>query len=299
MRKGLRKMSEMKISGLCKSFGKNNALSDVSLTFRENCIYGLLGRNGAGKTTLMNIASGRMFPTSGEVTVDGERLCENDRALGRIHMMGEQDAFTPDLRVLQMFKATAGCYPDYDMDYALALSKEYGLNTKKRLSGLSTGYRTIAKIINALACGAPIVFFDEPVLGLDANHRDMFYRQIIERYNEHPATFIISTHLIEEASSFIERAAVIKEGRLIMEEETENIRSMGYTVSGKAADVDRYIFSLGSSSQVLRTEVLGGLKTASIKGSRGDIPEGLECSPLSLQNMFVCLTGDTERSENK
>lgn len=290
----------MKISGLCKRFGKNNALSDVSVTFRENCIYGLLGRNGAGKTTLMNIASGRMFPSSGEITVDGEKLTENDRALGKIHMMGEQCAFLPGLRVQHMYKATAGCYPDYDMEYAMALSRDYGLNVKKKLVGLSTGYRTIAKIINALACGAPIVFFDEPVLGLDANHRDMFYKQVIDRYNSHPATFVISTHLIEEASSFIERAAVIREGRLILEDETENIRGMGYTVSGKAADVDGYVRSLDSASQVLRTETLGGLKTVSVKGRQeDDMPDGLECSPLSLQNMFVCLTGDTERSDDK
>lgn len=289
-------MSEIKVQNLCKRFGKNSALTDVSLTLRENCIYGLLGRNGAGKSTLLNILSGRMFPTSGEVTVDGELLTGNDNALGKIFMMGEQLAFIPGLKVRKMFEVTAYCYPDYDMDYAMKLAADYGLDCKKRIYRLSTGYKTIAKIINALACGAPVVFFDEPVLGLDANHRDMFYRNVIERYTERPATYVISTHLIEEASSFIERAIVISESRLIMEEETEIIRGMGYTASGKAGDVDSYLSSLGGSSEILRTEVIGGLKTVSIKGQPAGNTQGLEITPLSLQNMFVCLTNENSNS---
>ncbi|MDE7294313.1 MAG: ABC transporter ATP-binding protein [Oscillospiraceae bacterium] len=285
-------MSEIKVSKLCKNFGKNSALTDVSLTLRENCIYGLLGRNGAGKSTLLNILSGRMFPTSGEVTVDGEPLTGNDNALGKIFMMGEQLVFIPSLKVKKMFEVTADFYPDYDMEYAMKLAGNYGLDCKKHIHKLSTGYKTIAKIINALACGAPVVFFDEPVLGLDANHRDMFYRNVIERYTEHPATYVISTHLIEEASSFIERAIIIRESKLIMEEDTEIIRGMGYTVSGKAGDVDSYLSSLGGSSEILRTEVIGGLKTVSIKGQPAGNTQGLEITPLSLQNMFVCLTNE-------
>ena len=64
-------MSTIEIKNLSKSFGKNQALSDVTLTLKENCIYGLLGRNGAGKSTLMNIINNRIFADSGEVLVDG------------------------------------------------------------------------------------------------------------------------------------------------------------------------------------------------------------------------------------
>ena len=126
-------------------------------------------------------------------------------------MMSEQLFDNTAIKVKEMFKTASFFYPDYDMDYAMKLCNEYGLDIKKRLGRLSTGYRTIAKIVNALACNAPVVFFDEPVLGLDANHRDMFYRQVVNHYNDHPATYVISTHLIEEAAGIIERALVIKD----------------------------------------------------------------------------------------
>ena len=242
-------MSTIEIKNVSKSYGKNKALDDVSLTLKENCIYGLLGRNGAGKSTLLNIVSNRIFADSGEVTV---------------------------------------FYPDYDMDYAMKLCNEYGLDIKKRLGRLSTGYRTIAKIVNALACNAPVVFFDEPVLGLDANHRDMFYRQVVNHYNDHPATYVISTHLIEEAAGIIERAVVIKDGKLLLDEDADNVRSMGYSVSGKASDVESFI----AGKDVMSVDSIGGLKTAYVKGNRANdnVPPELEAEPLSLQALFIQLT---------
>lgn len=281
-------MSTIEIKNLSKSFGKNQALSDVTLTLKENCIYGLLGRNGAGKSTLMNIINNRIFADSGEILIDGIPSRDNDKALGKLHMMGEQLLYAPSLKVSEMFKTTACFYPEYDMEYAMKLSEEYKLNTKTKLQKLSTGYRSIAKIINALACNAEVVFFDEPVLGLDANHRDMFYRQAIEKYNVRPATFVISTHLIEEAAGLIERAVVIKDGRLLLDEDTEAIRSMGYSVSGKASLVDEF----AKGREVMSEDILGGLKTAYIKGDRfsENIPDELEVQPLSLQSLFIHLT---------
>ena len=281
-------MSVIEIKNISKSFGKNQALCDVTLTLQENCIYGLLGRNGAGKSTLMNIINNRIFADSGEILIDGKPHRENDQALGKLHMMSEHLLYAPSLKVKDMFKAAACFYPEYDMEYALKLSEEYKLNTKAKLQKLSTGYRSIAKIINALACNAQVVFFDEPVLGLDANHRDMFYRQAIEKYNARPATFVISTHLIEEATGMIERAVVIKDGRLLLDEDSETIRTMGYSVSGRASLVDEY----AKDKDVMSEEILGGLKTVYIKGDRfgTDIPPELEVQPLSLQSLFIHLT---------
>lgn len=281
-------MSKIEVSNLTKSYGKTTALNNVSITFKENCIYGLLGRNGAGKSTLLNIISGRTFADSGEVLIDGVNASGNDSALGKTHLMSEQLLYNPALKVRDMFRTASFYYPDFDMEYALKLCSEYELDTNRKLSKLSTGYRTIAKAVNALACGAPIVFFDEPVLGLDANHRDLFYKHVVNRYSEHPATFVISTHLIEETAGIIERAVVIQKGELLLDNDVEEVRSMGYSVSGKAADVD----SFAKGRELMGEDVLGGLKTAYIKGqlNEAELPEGLTAEPMNLQNIFIHLT---------
>lgn len=281
-------MSKIEVRDLTKSYGKTTALNNVSVTFKENCIYGLLGRNGAGKSTLLNIISGRTFADSGEVLIDGVNASGNDSALGKVHLMSEQLLYNPSLKVKDMFRTASFYYPDFDTEYALKLCSEYELDTNRKLSKLSTGYRTIAKAVNALACGAPIVFFDEPVLGLDANHRDLFYKHVVNRYSEHPATFVISTHLIEETAGIIERAVVIQKGKLLLDNDVEEVRSMGYSVSGKAADVD----SFAKGRELMGEDVLGGLKTVYIKGqlNEAELPEGLTAEPMNLQNIFIHLT---------
>lgn len=281
-------MSKIEVRNLTKNYGKTTALNNVSVTFKENCIYGLLGRNGAGKSTLLNIISGRTFADSGEVFIDGVNASGNDCSLGKTHLMSEQLLYNPSLKVREMFKTAAFFYPDFDTEYALKLCSEYELDTNRKLSKLSTGYRTIAKAVNALACGAPIVFFDEPVLGLDANHRDLFYKHVVNRYSEHPSTFVISTHLIEETAGIIERAVIIKKGEVLFDKDTDEIRSMGYSVSGKAADVDEF----AKGKELMGGDVLGSLKTLYVKGSleNADIPEGLSAEPMNLQNIFIHLT---------
>lgn len=281
-------MSKIEVRNLTKSYGKTTALNNVSVTFKENCIYGLLGRNGAGKSTLLNIISGRTFADSGEVLIDGVNASGNDISLGKTHLMSEQLLYNPSLKVRDMFRTASFYYPDFDTEYALKLCSEYELDTNRKLSKLSTGYRTIAKAVNALACGAPIVFFDEPVLGLDANHRDLFYKHVVNRYSEHPATFVISTHLIEETAGIIERAVVIQKGELLLDNDVEEVRSMGYSVSGKAADVDNF----ANGRELMGEDVLGGLKTVYIKGqlNEAELPDGLTAEPMNLQNIFIHLT---------
>lgn len=212
----------------------------------------------------------------------------NDSALGKVHLMSEQLLYNPSLKVKDMFKTASFYYPDFDTEYAMKLCSEYELDTNRKLHKLSTGYRTIAKAVNALACGAPIVFFDEPVLGLDANHRDLFYKHVVNRYSERPATFVISTHLIEETAGIIERAVVIKKGELLFDKDVEEVRSMGYSVSGKSADVD----SFANGKELMGEDVLGGLKTVYIKGqlNEAELPEGLTAEPMNLQNIFIHLT---------
>ena len=71
------------------------------------------------------------------------------------------------------------------------------------------------------------VIFDEPVLGLDANHRELFYRRLIENYAARPRTVIISTHLIEEIADIVEQVVIIKEGRILLDKPAEEVKAMG------------------------------------------------------------------------
>lgn len=280
-------MSRIEVKNVTKRFGAVTALDDVSATIAENRIYGLLGRNGAGKSTLLNIITNRVFPTSGEVLIDGEPVLENDKVLGKVYCMSEQPLYPESMRVKEVFKWTREFYPDMDMDYALALADKFALSTRKRLKTLSTGYASIYKIILALACNAPVLLLDEPVLGLDANFRDVFYRELIARYSEQPRTIVISTHLIEEAADVVEHVLIINNGRIILDDSTQNVLAAGCTVTGPAALVDEYV----AGRRVLGSDMLGGIKSAYLLGlPDAPAPAGVEISRMKLQSLFIHLT---------
>lgn len=278
----------IEIKNISKSYGTTQALSRVNITFESNKIYGLLGRNGAGKTTLLNIITNRIFADEGEVLVDGIPTKENDLALQKIYLMSEKNYYPLNMKVKEIFQWTKNFYPNFDLEYAKKLADIFELNINKNVKSLSTGYNSIFKVIIALSVNTPYVLLDEPVLGLDANHRDVFYRLLIEKYSNSPSTIVISTHLIEEVSTVIEDVIIIKKGSIIKNESREDLLSQGYTISGKASSVDGFI----ADKNVIGIETIGGLKSAFILGSinKETIPSHLEVTKLDLQKLFVQLT---------
>ncbi|ACL76936.1 ABC transporter ATP-binding protein [Ruminiclostridium cellulolyticum] len=281
-------MSQMEIRSITKKFGDMTALDNISLKLEENKIYGLLGRNGAGKTTLLNLITNRIFPTDGEILVDGENVIENERVLSKIYFMTENNYYPENMTVKQAFKWSSEFYPDFDSEYAADLCEKFSLNIKQKIKSLSTGYTSIFKMILALACNVPFVLLDEPVLGLDANHRDLFYKELLINYSEKPKTIVISTHLIEEAADIIEDVIIIKSGKLIVKEPVENVLSQGYAITGSVSAVD----SFTNDKNVLGADTIGGLKCAYVLGSliKAGIPDGLEVTKPDLQKLFIHLT---------
>ncbi len=285
-------MSEIEIKNITKFYGNTKALDDISLTIESNKIYGLLGRNGAGKTTLLNIITNKIFSTIGEIKIDGKLTTENDEVLVNLYYMMEKNLYPEGLKVKEIYKWTKEFYTSFDIKYANDLSGKFGLNIDKKIKNLSTGYNSIFKFIIALASNASILIFDEPVLGLDANHRSMFYKELIANYSEKPKTIIISTHLIEEIAGVLEEVIIIKEGKLIAESAVEQLLASAYNVSGETTKIDEYI----KNKKFIGEETLGRFKSVTVlenlvnkdevKASELDI----EISKAELQKLFISLT---------
>lgn len=281
-------MTGIEVVNISKRFKDTVALDHVNLFFEEEKIYGLLGRNGAGKSTLLNVISNRIFPDEGKVLMNGMPVRENDQALEQIYLMSEKTLYPESMRIKEIFKWSKEFYKNFDIDFAMNMAEQFRLDVKKKVKGLSTGYTSIFKNVIALSVNVPYVFLDEPVLGLDANHRELFYRILIEKYSENPFTAVISTHLIEEVSSVIEDIVIIKNGQVIRSETREDLLGRGYTISGNGVLVDKYL----RGKEVIGSDVLGGLKTAYVIGrpDRANLPDGLEITGLDLQKLFIQLT---------
>ena len=280
-------MNKLTYENVTMRFGDVTALDHVSLTLEPGHIYGLLGRNGAGKSTLLSVTANWRHATEGDVLLNGESVWENTRAQQQIVCMSDGNLF-PTMRVKNGLLWYSRFSSGFDMEQALRLCEKFELSLKAKIQSLSTGYATIFKLIVAMASQCPFTFYDEPVLGLDANHRDLFYRELMEDFAKNPRCVVISTHLIEECSALLDHIIVINKGKLMLNEPVEDTLSRGYTVSGPAGAVDAFT----AGKKLFGTQNLGGLKTAYVQGTpdQEKAPDGLEISALDLQQLFIQLT---------
>lgn len=287
-------MEQLSINHVTKRFGRQQVLDDISFTLAPAKIYGLLGRNGAGKSTLLNIITNRIFPTTGTVKLGDQDANDNDDVLGRIFLMSETNLYPKRTSILRMFDLANEAYSQFNYQTAARQLKEFGLDEKQHLSNLSTGQQTIAKFVLALNVDADYILMDEPVLGLDAAHRDLFYQELLKSYQAKPRTFVLSTHLIEEVQQLVEHVIIIDQAKVVVDDDVQSLLARAHTVSGPADQVDKYT----AGYRVLASEDLGNIRTTYLLDDLDDqrvLPDQVKLGHYDLQHLFIYLTNGGEQ----
>ena len=285
----------LKAQGLCKSYKNKQVLHNLDLTIEPGKIYGLIGRNGAGKTTLLGILTAQNTKDSGEVTYDGQNVWENQQALNDICFSRELQSTMfygrNNLKIKHYMKSAAIYYPNWDEAHAQRLLEEFKLDPKKKIYQLSKGQLSMVTITIALASGSPITILDEPAAGLDVVMRERFYQLMLEDFARTNRTFLVSTHIIEEAASVFERVIILDEGRILENSPTEELVDQFRYISGREDEVDRVCAGL----EVLSVHQMGRHKTVAVRGGGVKLEAArqadVDIAPMNLQNVFVALCG--------
>lgn len=288
-------MEQLKVSHLSKKFGRRVILDDVSFTLEPAKIYGLLGRNGAGKSTLLNLISNRIFPTSGSVKL-GDQEVNTDQTLDKVFLIGEDNLYYKQVKINQMFDLADGAYGNFDYQNAEQMLKQFELDGNQKFAKLSTGQKTAAKISLALNVDADYIFLDEPVLGLDANHREIFYQELIKSYQKRPRTIVLSTHLIDEIQQLVEHVILIDRHRVLEDADVQDLLDRAYDISGPAKLVDQYTEGLN----VLSTTDLGNIRTAHVFDRLPEdriLPDQVQIGHYDLQHLFIYLTNGGQQED--
>ena len=287
-------MAELSCKNIRKKYKDKEVLHGIDLTLEEGKIYGLIGRNGVGKTTLLSILAAHNPATEGEITLNGEPVWENQNALDHICFSRELNPLSNNGMsgtVKEYLMAASIYFPHWDKEYADRLVKEVELDVKKKLIKVSKGMLSMVTIIIALASKAEFTMMDEPVAGLDVFMREKFYKLLLEEYTQTGRTFVVSTHIIDEASSVLEEVIVMKEGDIILKENTEELLGRCVHVSGKMEDVDHATEGL----TVRHTEVVGRSKGVTVflkEGEQVNTAYDVSVQPVTLQKVFVALCGE-------
>ncbi len=287
-------MATLRCEKIEKKYKDKKVLNGVDLELEQGKIYGLIGRNGVGKTTLLSIMTAQNPASAGKVFCDDEEVWENRKALDHICFSREINTMTPlgpnNLKIKEYFRVAKALYPNWDQQWAEELIGHFGISPKKKINKLSKGMLSMVTIVIGLASKADITILDEPVAGLDVVAREDFYRMIVEEHAETGRTFVISTHIIEEAASVFEEVIFLDRGNVLLKENTQDLLDRAMHVSGTVEDVDAATEGL----QCYHVESMGRSKGVTVMLEPGQsLKEGYDVTvqPLSLQNLFVALCG--------
>ena len=220
----------VEVSHLTKKYGDFTAVSDLSFTIEDGLIYGFLGPNGAGKSTTMNIMTGCLSATEGEVIIEGHDIFEEAKEAKKcIGYLPEIPPLYPDLTPVEYleFVARAKGVPANELDEQIEnVMEETGITVyaNRLIKNLSKGYKQRVGIAQAIIGRPSLIILDEPTVGLDP-------KQIIEIRNliknlGRKHTVVLSSHILSEVQAICDRVMIISRGKLVAFDAPDNLESL-------------------------------------------------------------------------
>ena len=211
------------MKNLTKTYGRARGVTDLTLHVPAGSCFGFIGPNGAGKSTTIRTLLGLIAPTSGSAEVMGLD-CVRDRTaiLAQVGYMPSEAAFYPEMRVSQVIRLSADLRKKDCRAEAAELCRDLELDTRKKIRELSLGNRKKVSIVCAMQHRPRLYVLDEPTSGLDPLVQRAFWSQVDQRRKE-GATVFLSSHVLYEVQRYCDRAAIIREGRLVVEGTTAEL----------------------------------------------------------------------------
>ncbi|NMA94548.1 MAG: ABC transporter ATP-binding protein [Clostridiales bacterium] len=216
--------------------GVETGLYDESAIIKKGEIVGILGENGSGKTTMLKAIMGLLELDHGEVLIGGKKV---ESQYEKMSFITEEGSYFPHMTGYEYGKFLQDFFPKFDNNRFREIFKLFHLDPYKKIKTFSTGQRAKVEIAAGFSKGAEYIIMDEPFMGSDMFTRRDFLKLMISslRSNE---TILISTHLIDEIENFIDRAIILKFGKIKADFYIDDIRHKGKTLEDMMIDIIGY-----------------------------------------------------------
>ena len=224
-------------NNVTKHYSSGEGVNELTFAISEGQVIGLLGLNGSGKTTTMKIISGLLHPQTGSVEVMGKAPREGR---GHIAFLGDRQSFPSWMAPKDMLKFMTTFYADFQPNIFHQLLKEMDIPAKP-LEEMSKGQRQKLKLVATMSRNSDLYLLDEPLSGIDLVARTGILKTLMATWNEESAV-ILSTHEIKDVDPYLDRAIFLADGYIKADENVEDIRTRGLSVS------DRFLELLGGSA---------------------------------------------------
>ena len=210
------------LSGVSKSYGAKEVLSNLNMSFPRGKVVGLLGPNGCGKTTLIKLICGLHQPSTGTVTVNGVPAGPDAKAF--ISYLPERTYLPDDITVNGLMNIFCDFFADFEPQRAADLLGAMGINVSSKIKTLSKGTKEKVQLVMTMSRRSPIYILDEPIAGVDPAARDFILDTV---FSNKPAdsTIILSTHLIYDIEPVLDDVVFLGRNGVILGGAANDLRN--------------------------------------------------------------------------
>ena len=214
----------IRVSNVTKYFDDFKALDDFSLNVKKGTIYGLVGPNGAGKTTIINHINGVLKPNSGEITIDGEAVYENEKIKESVLSIADDWFYYSTYTVKQMMYFYRDIYPSFSTERYEAIKEMLKIDEKRQIRKLSKGMKKQVAFALVLSAMPKVLILDEPLDGLDPVMRKQILNLVIADVNDREMTVLVSSHNLRELEDICDWVGIIHQGKMIIQKPLDDLK---------------------------------------------------------------------------
>lgn len=276
----------LETNGLSKRYGRRRqraALSDCTLSIPPARIVGLVGPNGAGKSTLLGLACGLIQPTTGSITVLGDRPAASAAQLARVGFVAQDTPVYARLTVADHLRLGARMNPTWDQQLAEQRIRQLGLDPGQKAGKLSGGQRAQLALTVAAAKRPELLIFDEPVASLDPLARRAFLRNLLEFVAELNVSVVLSSHVLSDLEQVCDYLVVLVDSRVQLAGDVDTLLAAHYRLAGRRADFD----TLPPGIEVIQAEHTARHSTLIVRSDTPLPASVVGAGPLTLEEMAL------------
>jgi len=292
--------SVIRVNSMTVRYGGNVAVDSVSLDVPQGTVYALLGRNGAGKSSLVRCMVGQQKPQTGQVSLFGEDAW-NRRAhiMERVGIVPEEADAPPEMTVGQIADFCGEVYSRWNREAVNARLERFSIKPKAKFGTLSKGQKKQVMLAMALAASPELLVLDDPTLGLDVVARKSLFDEVISELADRGTTIFITTHDLAGVEALADRAGILKDGRLVLDEEMETLKSRFRRIRFANAPV-----ALASGNLLAASVTQWGSGTEAVISNYDDVAferfrsttNVADVAPMSLEEIFIAVAGEEVHS---
>jgi ABC-2 type transport system ATP-binding protein len=290
--------SAIQATNVTVRYARKTAVDDVSIAVAPGSVYALLGRNGSGKSSFVRALLGQLPADGGHVALFGEDVWKHRaRLMERIGVVPEDMDAPPDMRVRELAWFSSRLYSRWNGAAFDDRIKRFGIDPSARAGELSKGQKKQVSLALALATAPELLILDDPTLGLDVVARKSLYEEVIADMADRGITVFVTTHDLAPVEAIADRVGIVKNGRLVLDEEVDTLKSRFRRVRfasqpmalQSANLVAAYVRQWGTGTEA----VVSNFDDDQFARLRDEAKlTTADVAPMSLEEIFIAVAGE-------